>query len=409
MCSRGRGGILPCTVMRPTGSTRPTGGHSPIGGPRRASLSTTTLLRNAAWHVTDIFAEMFEDDDRRDGFLDPLSMFRDGRGERIEFATPGSCRSRCQARRQGGRCRSRGDLAVRRTLGLHRAFSAGSGGAKPNDLPDGLTNVIVIGQSMDHDLTRTAPSALAGTATGLGYSLDSVVLLTIAQYVRNLGYEAVPSMNDTRARDPVRARGRARRVRTPRSADHARVRSPASARQDLHRSAAGTRPAEVVRSRTILRRVPPMYRCLPGQGDSRRRAVDRAPQPLEPDRRAQVVGRRREVLQLLDEGQHRLLGLHPGVPVQPRLLDGRESLVGEARIARTEDWRSASPTVSATANDCSRSTGGRGPTTAIGPGDTPDPSSTDRRTRTLLAAGLPATTSASRRMCESGDMTVPTE
>ena len=30
-------------------------------------------LRNATWHVADIFAEMHESDDRRDGFLDPLS------------------------------------------------------------------------------------------------------------------------------------------------------------------------------------------------------------------------------------------------------------------------------------------------------------------------------------------------
>ena len=35
-----------------------------------------------------------------------------------------------------------------------------------NDLPDGLTSVIVIGQSMDHDLTRTAPSAMTGEAWG---------------------------------------------------------------------------------------------------------------------------------------------------------------------------------------------------------------------------------------------------
>ena len=34
-------------------------------------------FRNATWHVADVFAELYEDDDRRDGFLDPLSMLRD--------------------------------------------------------------------------------------------------------------------------------------------------------------------------------------------------------------------------------------------------------------------------------------------------------------------------------------------
>ncbi len=154
-------------------------------------------LRNAAWHVTDILAEMFEDDDRRDGFLDPLSMLRDGARERIEFATPAAAAADVKHVAKVVGADLVGISPFDERWVYTERFSAGSGEGKPNDLPDGLTNVIVIGQSMDHDLTRTAPSALAGTATGLGYSLDSVVLLTIAQYVRNLGYEAVPSMNDT--------------------------------------------------------------------------------------------------------------------------------------------------------------------------------------------------------------------
>ena len=32
--------------------------------------------------------------------------------------------------------------------------------------------------------------------------------------------------------------------------------------------AARTRPPEVVRSREVLRRLPPVHRCVPGQGDS---------------------------------------------------------------------------------------------------------------------------------------------
>jgi reductive dehalogenase len=85
-------------------------------------------------------------------------------------------------------------------------FSAATGQGKPNDLPDGLTSVIVIGQSMDPDLIRTAPSALSGTATGLGYSRDAAVLLGVAQYIRNLGYRAVPSMNDTALAIPLAIR-----------------------------------------------------------------------------------------------------------------------------------------------------------------------------------------------------------
>ena len=68
---------------------------------------------------------------------------------------------------------------------------------RPVDLPEGLTSVIVIGQAMDHDLVDTVPSALSGAATGLGYSKDVLVLLATAQWLRNLGYKAVPSLNDS--------------------------------------------------------------------------------------------------------------------------------------------------------------------------------------------------------------------
>ena len=47
------------------------------------------------------------------------------------------------------------------------------------------------------------PSALSGTATGVGYSHDTLVLLGLAQYVRNLGYRAVATMNDTALAIPL--------------------------------------------------------------------------------------------------------------------------------------------------------------------------------------------------------------
>ena len=70
------------------------------------------------------------------------------------------------------------------------------------DLPEGLTSAIVVCHEMDHDLLLTVPSALSGTATGVGYSQDVVTLLALAQYIRNLGYRAYASMNDTAASIP---------------------------------------------------------------------------------------------------------------------------------------------------------------------------------------------------------------
>jgi reductive dehalogenase len=56
---------------------------------------------------------------------------------------------------------------------------------------------------MDLDLTATVPSALSGSATGMGYTHDTVVLLTLTQYIRNLGYRAVASMNDSALAIPL--------------------------------------------------------------------------------------------------------------------------------------------------------------------------------------------------------------
>ena len=67
----------------------------------------------------------------------------------------------------------------------------------PNDLPEGMTSVIVMGHQMEEDLVATYPSALAGAATGREYSHEAAIVMQMAAYIRNLGYEATASMNDT--------------------------------------------------------------------------------------------------------------------------------------------------------------------------------------------------------------------
>jgi reductive dehalogenase len=160
-------------------------------------------LRNASWHVSDVFTEMYEDQGRRDGFLDPLSMLRDGADERLEPTSPEEAAAEIKHVATVFGADLVGIASYDERWVYTERFDAQRGTAKPNDLPEGLASVVVIGQAMDHDLIRTAPSALSGTATGLGYSRDAAVLLGIAQYIRNLGYQAVPSMNDTALAIPL--------------------------------------------------------------------------------------------------------------------------------------------------------------------------------------------------------------
>ena len=154
-------------------------------------------FRNATWHVADVFAEMYEDDDRRDGFLDPLSMLRDGAEERLDCGTEAEAAAMVKHAATAMGADLVGVAAYDERWTYTTRFSAATGGTKPNPLPPETTNVIVIGQAMDERLIDTAPSALSGAATGMGYSQDAVVLLALAQFLRNLGYTAIPSMNDT--------------------------------------------------------------------------------------------------------------------------------------------------------------------------------------------------------------------
>jgi len=154
-------------------------------------------VRNASWYVSDIFAERFENADRREGFLDEFTVLRDAADEKRAVASPGDMAVEIK---RVGKAFGADLIGITgfdaRWVYTHK-YSAATQGEKPNELPEGLDNVIVIAASMDHELIQTVPSAMSGTATGLGYARDTVTVLSLGQYIRNLGYRAVESLNDT--------------------------------------------------------------------------------------------------------------------------------------------------------------------------------------------------------------------
>ena len=165
-------------------------------------------LRNASWHVTDLFAELEGSADRREGFLDPYTVLREGPGPPDESDEADDVLAARLAVDLKTAARALGADLIgitgydERWVYTH-AYSRETETEKPQELSSELGNVVVIAQSMDLGLVQTVPSALSGTATGVGYSSDTVVLLAIAQYIRNMGYEAVPTMNDTALAIPL--------------------------------------------------------------------------------------------------------------------------------------------------------------------------------------------------------------
>ena len=274
-------------------------------------------LRNASWHVTDIFAELREDDDRREGFLDLYTVMREGPGSALPVASP---ETMAREVKQSARVLGADLVGItgydERWMYTH-AYSRETETEKPQEIPHGLDNVVVIAQSMDRGLLRTAPSALSGAATGATYSRDTIVLLAIAQYITNLGYRAVASMNDSALVIPLAIKAGLGEYGPPRPPHNARVRAAGTDRQGLHRHAPRARPARPIRRQGGVRHLPRMHGRVPGEGHRRGRAVHPGPQPLEHPGHPQVDDRRREVLPLLGQSEHGLLDLRPRVPVQP--------------------------------------------------------------------------------------------
>ena len=72
-----------------------------------------------------------------------------------------------------------------------------------NNLPETLKYAVVIAVEMDYTGITTAPAHPASAATGLGYSRMAFTAGLLVQYIRGLGYQAVPCGNDTACSIPL--------------------------------------------------------------------------------------------------------------------------------------------------------------------------------------------------------------
>jgi reductive dehalogenase len=64
-------------------------------------------------------------------------------------------------------------------------------------IPVKMKWVVSIAIPMDLDYLAHAPTALGDAATGLGYSQSAFTVASLAEFIRGLGYQAIPSVNDT--------------------------------------------------------------------------------------------------------------------------------------------------------------------------------------------------------------------
>jgi len=154
-------------------------------------------LRNAAWLVSDIISNRSAHEGVREGFQAPIRADTPVSPHRAAVDDPARMMAEIKriARFFGADlCGITGfdDRWVYASQVDVRDFSEA-----PVDLPEGMTSVIVLGHQMDAPLVQTYPSALAGAATGREYSHEAAIVIQLAAFIRNMGYNAVASMNDT--------------------------------------------------------------------------------------------------------------------------------------------------------------------------------------------------------------------
>jgi epoxyqueuosine reductase len=167
--------------------------------PRRGDGFTQRdfALRNASWLISDVVTNRHADQGRREGFQAPISYDTPVAPEQVEIDDPSEMSNEIKrvSKFFGADLCGVTDMDER-WLYASRIDTRDLSKA-PNELPEGMISVIVLGHEMDAELVATYPSALAGAATGREYSHEASVVMQVAAYIRNLGFEAVASMNDT--------------------------------------------------------------------------------------------------------------------------------------------------------------------------------------------------------------------
>ncbi len=154
-------------------------------------------LRNASWLISDVISDRSAAEGRREGFQAPIAADTPIAPETMAIDDPSAMSAEVKRIATFFGADLCGITEFDRRWLYKSRVDTRDMSAAPNDLPEGMTSVIVLGHQMEEDLVATYPSALAGAATGREYSHEAAIVMQVAAYIRNLGYEAVASMNDT--------------------------------------------------------------------------------------------------------------------------------------------------------------------------------------------------------------------
>jgi epoxyqueuosine reductase len=78
-----------------------------------------------------------------------------------------------------------------------------TGESRPVEIEDGYRYVVVMAVQMDYAMIRAVPTALSLAEFMRAYSRMAFLVNSVAQFIRHLGFRAIPSLNDTALSVPL--------------------------------------------------------------------------------------------------------------------------------------------------------------------------------------------------------------
>jgi reductive dehalogenase len=161
-------------------------------------------LRNASWHLTDVVGEAkFASTGAVEGFTDYYTLQRPGPEMKAPVISAVETTRRIKAAARIFGAGMVGICEIDRRWFYSHHFNRKTEADAPLDIPRQYQYAIMLAIPMDYRLSKTFPSALSGTTTGVGYMQSLGCANQLAQFITNLGYEAIASMNDTSLNIPM--------------------------------------------------------------------------------------------------------------------------------------------------------------------------------------------------------------
>ncbi len=161
-------------------------------------------FRNASWHLTDFVGEAkFESEGKVEGFTDYYSIQTQSSPSKIELKSPKDTTDRVKRASKMFGAGMVGVCELDKRWVYSEHFNRKSSSTQKLDIPKNFKYAVMLIIPMDYELSKTYPAALSGASTGLGYSAAVNCVNTLAQFITNLGYNAIASLNDTALNIPM--------------------------------------------------------------------------------------------------------------------------------------------------------------------------------------------------------------